>query len=99
MQQQDETQQQRRTQMMSLGILILVVLIVFLIVSAILMGTFNSTMSYLSSAFDFPFLKKMGMLEAMALLVLLWIVGAVLFKSMEKVVITNYTPQEKNNIV
>lgn len=78
---------QQLSSMKGMLILVLAVVIVFLLVSAILMGTFNSTMAYLSTAFDFPFMKKMGMLEAMALLVLLWIVGTVLFKSLEKVVV------------
>ena len=68
------------------------VLVAFLLISVILMVTFNAAMNYFSAAFNFGFNKQMGILEAMAVLIVLWIVGAFLFKSMEKVIVTTCTP-------
>ena len=79
----------------SLLMMLLMVLVMLLVVSAVVMLAFNASMGYLSTAFSFPFTKQMGILEALALVVLLWVVGGLLFKSMETVVVSCVPKEDK----
>lgn len=52
------------------------------VVAAIFMATFNSTIDYLSTATEKP-IAKISYLQSLAVIVLLYIVGMLLFKSVE----------------
>lgn len=49
----------------------------------LVIGTFNVIMQYTVEAFRAPAAEKLGILQGVAAIVMLWIVGAVLFKSLE----------------
>lgn len=50
----------------------------------LIVGTFNVIAQYTVEAFNVPSVQKLGVLQGIGFIVLLWIVGIVLFKSFEK---------------
>lgn len=56
--------------------------IALFVVAAVFMATFNSTINYLSCASEKP-LPKISYLQSVGVIVLLYIVGVLLFKSVE----------------
>lgn len=57
-------------------------IVVVLVIAAVFMATFNASMNYLSKTYNFEFKQQISFVEALAIVVLLAVVGGLVFKSM-----------------